>query len=76
MANITVTIPDEQLPRIVEMIKPRLMEGEAVDLENPTNAEISAKVKELWIETLKNNLFNFEQQIIKDSFTYSDVGMT
>lgn len=48
MAQLTKTIPNAQLPRVVAAFKPQLSAGEAVDLENPTGVEIQKKLEDLW----------------------------
>lgn len=76
MADLTINIPDPEIPRIITAFKRILVEGEAVDLDNPTPAEISAKLKTICIETLKNMLKSIEKQIDREEFTFDDLDLT
>ena len=54
MATISITVPNETTARLKPIFKRMLREGEAIDLENPTNAEILAKAKSFLIDSLRN----------------------
>jgi hypothetical protein len=76
MAQVTLTIPDAALPRISEALKRILREGEAVDLQNPTNAELGAKLKSLCIDYIKATVKSLEQQINIEQFVFTDINIT
>lgn len=73
MAQLELDIPDIHIPRIVEAIKPFLEEGDAVDLENPTNAEAAAKLKQYLIKYIKNFVLNSERANYSQSFIFEDI---
>lgn len=76
MANITIEIPSEQLPRIITAMKLRLVTGDAVDLDNPTNQEIIDNIKKTWIEGLKKIVSDHEHREynkLQDSFQFVDL---
>ena len=76
MAEFTIDIPDNQVPRLVTAVNKELIEGDAVDLENPTSEEIRLKAKSICIDHLKTLVLNSEIQIHEDSFLFEDIGMT
>lgn len=76
MANLTVTIPDLQIPRIIAAYKHLLDEGEAVDLDNPTGLEIQAKLQQLVIENIKLTLERLEKKFHSTSFVFDDINIT
>lgn len=76
MATLTINLPDAVLPRVVSAFKPKLEEGDAVDLENPTNAEIAAKVKSFMIKMTKRVVENYEKQVDAEQFSFTDLGMS
>ena len=76
MAEFTIDIPDNQVPRLVTAVKKELIEGDAVDLENPTPEEIRLKAKSTCIEFLKKLVLNSEVQDNRTAFVFEDIGMT
>ena len=76
MASLTITIPDNTLTRVKTALKRLLVTGEAVDLENPTNDEIKAKIKSLCIKHIKDKLKEQEIQITYESFSFTDINLT
>jgi hypothetical protein len=76
MADLTITIPDPQIPRIIAAITPFIEEGDAVDIENPTGAEASAKLESYLRIYIENFVRNQERKIHQESFEFTDLGLT
>lgn len=76
MASLTITIPDIQIPRILTALTRILKEGEAVDLENPTNEEIRLKLKSLCIKHIKDKLKEQETILNYEAFEFEDINIS
>lgn len=76
MAQLTITIPDVQLPRIIAAYKHRIQEGEAVDVNDPTPSEIKAKLEQIAIENIIADVNMYEAQVNTDSFVFDDLGIS
>jgi len=68
MAQLTIDIDDVHLPRIKEAMIPFLQEGDAVDLLNPTNAEVAAKLKVVLITKIKQVVSDYEKATYINSY--------
>ena len=76
MAELILDIPDPFIPRIVEAIKPILVEGDAVDIENPTNGEVAAKLKEYLVMITKKFVKKHERIVVNTDFEFIDIPIT
>lgn len=75
MAQITITIPDTYVPRLKTALKRLLKDGDAEDLENPTNEEIRLKAKSICINHLEEVWKAQEWKMNNDSFEFEETGM-
>lgn len=76
MAIIQIEILDEHVPRIVAAYKMRLAEGDAVDMENPTDAEVLAVLKRHWKQVTKKEVDAFEENAHRIEFSPTDLDIT
>jgi hypothetical protein len=76
MAQLILEIPDPVIPRLRAATIRILDEGDAVDLENPTDLEIVNKLKSLCIQRLTKLVFDFEKFEHKQNFSYTDMSIT
>lgn len=75
MAIIEIEIPDINIQRAKTVFKRLLKEGEAEDLENPTNEEIRLKAKAICVKHLKEVWKEQEWIMNNDSFVFEDTGI-
>ena len=75
MAQLTITIPDIYIPRLKIALIRLLNEGEAIDLENPTNEEIRLKAKSICIKHLWEVWKAEEWKINNEGFEFDDPGI-
>lgn len=76
MAQLTLDIPDEIIPRLREAVTPMMIEGDAVDLENPTTQEVVAKVRQICISRLRDVVMGHEAREYRVTFDYVEMGIT
>jgi hypothetical protein len=76
MAELTINIPDGQIPRLRDAAKTQMVEGDAVDLENPTNQEVISKLQELCIERLMTLVQSYERHVNNSQFVFDDLNMS
>jgi len=69
MAQLIIEIPDVQLPRVIAAFGALVQEGDAVDIENPTNQEILIIVKTYVSNTLIRRVNDYEKVIHTSEFT-------
>lgn len=70
MAQFTIEIPDDKIDRVKTALKRLLVEGEAIDLENPTNVEIRDKAKSICVKHLKAVLKEQATILNYENFVY------
>lgn len=73
MANITNTIPDNQILRVKNAFVSRLQDGDASDMENPTNQEILVVVKRYLSDTIKRVVLDYERHKYQIEFIENDI---
>ncbi len=76
MADITITIPDEHVPLVKEAYTLRLAPGDAVDMENPTDAEVLVVLKRHWIQVTKKEVDAFQQNKHRIEFSPTNINYT
>ena len=69
MAQLIIEIPDVQLPRVITAFGALVQEGDAVDVENPTNQEIVIIVKTYISNALIRRVNDYEKVIHTSEFT-------
>lgn len=70
MAQLIIEIPDIYIQRLKIALTRLLNEGEAEDLENPTNEEIRLKAKSICIKHLREVWKAEEWKINNESFEF------
>ncbi len=76
MAQLIITIPDEQIPRITAAFNHLLEDGDAVDLENPTGLEIKAKLEDITRQRILDMVLRYEHQKTINDFVFEDLNIT
>lgn len=76
MAQLIITIPDEQIPRIIAAFNHLLKEGDAVDLENPTGLEIKEKLEAITRQRILDMVLRYEHQKTINDFVFEDLSIT
>lgn len=72
MAQLIINIPNDKIDRLKIALIRLLKEGEAVDLENPTNEEIRLKAKSICIDHLIEVWKAEEWKMNNDSFVFEN----
>ena len=76
MAIIQFDINNQDVPRIKEAYKNLLEVGDAVDLENPTNDELVAKLKSVAITNIRAIVLSFERTEAWKLFDFKELDIT
>lgn len=76
MAQLIITIPDIQIPRVIDAYRHLLVEGDVVDLESPTGLEIKAKLEAITRQRIEDMVLRYEHQKAIDDFIFEDINIT
>lgn len=76
MAQIQLNIPNDEMPRIKEAFKAMLQEGDAVDINNPTDQEILILYKSFLKNVTLKRVLDYEKTLYYSQFEVDNINIT